>query len=126
MAEFDFGNVSVETDELPKRAGGRTRKIQDNPFVAPVQESYDTETGRAVKVPKSAVKDAERLIRQAAADLGLGVRIVYSMDPKSEEFAKAANNKMIKISFQGQVKRKYAPRKNGAVTVTQAADTPQS
>lgn len=109
MADFDFSALTAETAELPKRDGGRTRKIQDNPFVRFVQDSYDTKSGRAVTVPKSVLKDTERLIRTAAADLGLGVRIVTSL--KGEALEKAGATKQIKVSFQGQEKRKYAPRK---------------
>lgn len=118
MAEFDFSALTVETTELPKRDGGRTRKIQDNPFVRFVQDSYDTKTGRAVSVPKSVLKDTLRLVRQAAADLGLGVRIVTSL--KGEALEKAGATKQIKVSFQGQEKRKYAPRQSqGGQTPTQ-------
>jgi len=110
MSDFDFLNgLSVTETELPKREGGRQRKIQDNPFVPWVQESYNTRTGRAVEVPNEHVKKTEYLIRQAAEDLGLGVRIVFSLDKEARE--KAPKNKKVRVSFQGQEKRKYSPRK---------------
>jgi len=115
-AEFDFSALSVEETELPKREGGRTRAIQDNPFVKFVQDSYDSKLGRAVTVPKAHVKDTIRLVRQAAAELGLGVRIVTSL--KGEALEKAANNKNIKVSFQGQEKRKYSERKPKEAVIT--------
>lgn len=109
MSDFDFSNLSATETELPKREGGRTRVVQDNPFVPWVQESYNTGTGRAVEVPNEMVKKTEYLIRQAAEDLGIGVRVVMSLDKEARE--KAPKNKKVRVSFQGQEKRKYSPRK---------------
>ena len=107
---FDFSALSVEDAELPARQGaGRQRKVQNNPFLAPVQESYDKGVGKAVTVPNAQCKDAEYLIRQAAADLGIGVRVVFSLDKEARE--KAAKNKNVTISFQGKEKRAYKGRK---------------
>lgn len=112
---FDFSALSVEDAELPARQGaGRQRKVQNNPFVAPVQESYEKGVGKAIKVPNSQVKDAEYLIRQAAADLGIGVRVVFSLDKDARE--KAAKNKIVEIKFQGKEKRKYNGRKTANAT----------
>jgi hypothetical protein len=109
MSDFDFSSLSAEVTELPKREGGRTRKIQNNPFLPWVQESYSTGTGRAVEVPNEHVKRTEYLIRQAAEDLGIGVRVVMSLDKEARD--KAPKNKKVRVSFQGQEKRKYEPRK---------------
>ena len=123
-AEFDFSSLSVQEDELPKRAGGRTKTIKDNPFVKWVGDSNSDGKGRAVTIPKSQLKQTERLIRDAARELGLGVRVVTSL--KGEALEKAANNKNIKVQFQAQPKKKYAPRKrqgenwDGAVTAPSA------
>lgn len=107
--EFDFGSLAPAEVELPKREGGRTRVVQDNPFVPWVSESYNTKTGRAVEVPNEQVKRTEYLIRQAAEDLGIGVRIVCSLDKDAR--AKAPKNKKVKVSFQGQEKKRYGARK---------------
>jgi hypothetical protein len=121
MAEFDFSSLTAEETTLPAAGGGKTREIQDNPFVKFVQESYNTKTGRAVTVPNEMVKKTEYLIRQAAEDLGIGVRIAYSLDKEARE--KAPKNKNVKVMFQGKEKRKYAPRKNKAeVTPEQAVN----
>ena len=117
MPDFDFSSLNVTETELPKREGGRTRKVQNNPFIAPVQESYNSGTGRAVEVPNEQCKAVEYLIRQAAEDLGLGVRVVFSLDKESRE--KAPKNKKVRVSFQGQEKRQYSPRKR------RSADTPE-
>lgn len=113
--EFDFGKLTPEATELPQREGGRTREVEDNPFIPWVQESYNSETGRAVTVPNEMVKKTEYLIRQAAKDLGLGVRIVTSLT--KEEMTKAAKNRNVKVSFQGQKKRNYSPRKRKGETL---------
>lgn len=109
MTDFDFSALSVTETALPKREGGRARIIQDNPFIPWVQESYSTGTGRAVEIPNEMFKQTEYLIRHAAIDLGIGVRVVCSLDKVARE--KAPKNKKIRVSFQGQEKRKYSPRK---------------
>lgn len=112
MAEFSFDNITAEKTELPKRAGGRTRKVQSNPFLSMVQESYNDGMGRKITIPNEHYKDAEYLIRQAAADLGLGVRIVASLT--KEEREAAPKNKKVDVQFQGQKKRNYTPRNKSA------------
>lgn len=108
MSDFDFSALAPVKTEMPARQGGRTRTVQDNPFIPWVQESYSEKTGRAVEVPNEMVKKTEYLIRQAAEDLGIGVRVVMSLDKEARE--KAPKNKKVRISFQGQDKRKYSPR----------------
>lgn len=120
---FDFSNLSAEVTELPKTTRpGRERKFRENPFVPWVRESYETKTGRAVTVPNAAVKETEYLIRQAATELGIGVRIVCSLDKEARE--KAPKNRNVKVSFQGKEKRKYNGRKkNGAESTDTAASS---
>lgn len=105
---FDFSALSVETAELPPRAGGREKKFRDNPFTTVLRESFDTKTGRKVEVPKAQLKDLEYLLRSAATELGIGVRIVKSLT--GEALEKAANNKKITVQFQGQKKKQYTKR----------------
>lgn len=142
MNTFDFSAVTAEPAELPARTSGKERKYKENPFRNFVKDSWDTKTGRAVTLPKVQVKDAEYLIRQAAADLGLGIRIVR-VNPSSgtqmtaDAFEKAANNKNVKIQFQAQPKRKYSARtpknevelnqpETGTAPEPEASETPAS
>lgn len=117
--EFSFlDSLQVEEAvELPKvnrtGGGGRERAVQDNPFVQTLQDSYQTDMGKAVTVPARHAVKTEYLIRQAAEDLGIGVRVVRIVD--GERVEKAAlkdlnQNKNVKIMFQGQKKRAYSPR----------------
>lgn len=130
MAEntgFEFlANLKAEETALPevKRAGGgngRARVVQDNPFIPWLQESKEKEIGKAVTVKASQAKKTEYLIRQAAADLGLGVRVVHIVDGKEITVRKASGeekseletlhpNKTVRIMFQAQKKRKFANR----------------
>lgn len=130
MAEntgFEFlSNLKAEETALPeiKRAGGgngRERVVQDNPFVPWLQESKEKEIGKAVTVKASQAKKTEYLIRQAAADLGLGVRVVHLVDGKEIKVRKSADeekseletlhpNKSVRVMFQAQKKRKFANR----------------
>lgn len=125
MAENEFGflsNLQAEETELPKRSatgGGRARMVQDNPFVQWVSESNTDGKGRSVTVPARHATKTEYLIRQAAEDLGLGVRIVRMVDGESVEKSAVKDlnpNKNVKLMFQGQKKRAYKPRakKNAA------------
>jgi hypothetical protein len=118
MTDFLSG-LSVETAELPKGEGGRGRKVKDNPFTQWVSDSYATESGRSVTVPGANVKEAAYLIRQAAQDLGLGVRVVAlnskgdKLDVKTiQEMAEKGSTAKVKVMFQGKDKRKYSPRKS--------------
>jgi hypothetical protein len=135
MAEstgFEFlSNLQAEETTLPeiKRAGGgngRERAVQDNPFVGWLSETWDAETltskaGKAVTVKASQARKTEYLIRQAAQDLGLGVRVVHMVDGKEIKVRKGAGeekaeldtlhpNKNVKVMFQAQKKRKFANR----------------
>lgn len=123
MAEFDFSALSVEEAELPAIQRGRSRAIEDNPFLAPVGESYTDGKGRAVKVPNEHYKTTERLIRQAAQDLGLGVRVVPSLNKDERE--KAAKNKMVTVKFQGQQKRNRRTKAE-MQEANATAETPQN
>lgn len=139
MAEktgFEFlSNLQAEETALPEiqRAGGgngRTRVVQDNPFVPWLQESKEKEIGKAVTVKASQAKKTEYLIRQAAQDLGLGVRVVHMVDGTEVKVRRAQGeeksqleslhpNKSVRIMFQAQKKRKFANRTrkaNGAET----------
>jgi hypothetical protein len=115
MTDFDFANLTPEVAELPKReGGGRTASelVKNNPFRKFVSDTYNEEgsTGMAVTVPKSQLKTTQRLIRKAAEDLGIGVRIVTT--PKSaEELNKLGDDKPVKVLFKGQKKKKFATRK---------------
>lgn len=104
MAEFDFSTLTVEETELPGVRRGRTRHIEHNPFLGPVGDSYNDGKGRAVKVPNEHYKTTENLIRRAAEDLEIGVRVVPSLT--AEERDKAPKNKTVTVKFQGQPKRK--------------------
>ena len=137
MAEQDaysfLDSIKVETTELPQRTGnngaGRERAVQNNPFVQPVSESEKTKTGRGVTVAARHAVKTVYLIRQAAADLALGVRVVLMVDGEKVEqkaIKELNKNKNVRILFQGQPKRKYSPRrsKKNAETIepTEPAD----
>lgn len=129
---YEFlSNLSAEETELPeiKRAGGgngRERKVQDNPFLGWLGETWDADTqtskaGKAVTVKAGQARKTEYLIRQAAQDLGLGVRVVHMVDGKEITVRKAQGeekaeldtlhpNKNVKVMFQAQKKRKFANR----------------
>lgn len=115
--ELELGNLTIEETSLPARTSGRNRKYADNPFRDHVNQSYHTGTGRSVTVPKKQVGEVVYLIRQAAADLGLGVRIVH-MGAKGdtvlskEDLDKASDSRMIRVAFQGQEKRKYEKKES--------------
>lgn len=118
MTDFLSG-LSVTTAELPKSAGGRGRKVKDNPFTAWVSESYADGQGRSVTVPGANVKEAAYLIRSAADDLGLGVRVV-ALNSKGakltadqiKDMAEKGSTAQVKVMFQGKDKRSYTPRKS--------------
>lgn len=114
MSEFDFSALSAAPAELPKREGGKPPIVQNNPFVDWVQQSYadfkaGKPAGRKVTVPNEQVKRTMYLIRQAAEKLGVGVRIVCSLDDEARK--KAARNKNVDVMFQGKEKRAYSERK---------------
>lgn len=130
MAEntgFEFlSDLQAEETALPEiqRAGGgngRQRVVQDNPFVPWLQESKEKEIGKAVTVKAGQARKTEYLIRQAAQDLGLGVRVVHIVDGNEVKVRKAQGeekaeldtlhpNKKVKVMFQAQKKRKFANR----------------
>jgi hypothetical protein len=136
MADNDFSfldNLSAADAELAPitRSGGdsngRQRAVQNNPFVAWLQDSKEKEIGKAVTVPARQAKQTEYLIRQAAADLALGVRVVRIVDGEAIKDKKALDalhpNKKVTMQFQAQKKRKYAPRPSRSVSTT-VAETP--
>lgn len=116
MADFLSG-LKAETAELPKAEGGRGRKVKDNPFTAWVSDSYADGKGRSVTVPGANVKEAAYLIRSAADDLGLGVRVVAQNSKgvkltveQIKDMAEKNSTAQVKILFQGKDKRNYTPR----------------
>lgn len=119
MTDFLSG-LSVKTAELPKAEGGRGRKVKDNPFTAWVRESYADGNGRSVTVPGANAKEACYLIRSAANDLGLGVRVVVTdskgnkLDAKTvADHAEKGSKANVNVMFQGKEKRSYTPRNAG-------------
>jgi hypothetical protein len=117
--EFAFlETLSAEDTELPSvnrsGGGGRSRAVQDNPFVPWLSESHQTGKGKSVTVPANQAVRTEYLIRQAAEDLGIGVRVVRLVDGSQVDKAAIKElhpNKKVKVMFQGQKKRAYSPRK---------------
>lgn len=117
MTDFlsSLSTLTVETTELPARAGGgRGRKVKDNPFTPWLSESWADKTGRSVTVPGANVREAEYLIRAAAADLGVGVRIVRTdargnvlTKEDTDKLVESKSTKNVKVMFQAQEKRKY-------------------
>jgi hypothetical protein len=123
MAEtpaFDFAALQVEEAEVPKIKRGRDSQVDYNPFIKWLEDSYADRTGRAVTVPKNQLKTTIRLIRTAGQELGIGARIVTSL--KGEALEKAANNKNIKVTFQGQTKKKYTKRAKDAEPTRKTMD----
>jgi hypothetical protein len=136
---FEFlQNLAAEEAELPRitRAGGgngRQRLVQDNPFVKWLQEGYNSQepnnsVGKQVKVPARHARKTEYLIRQAAEDLNIGVRVVFMVDGEVLKGGRTAlkdinANKTVAILFQGQRKRKFAPRRRR--NTTPLDDAPQ-
>jgi len=132
MTEVNFlAGLTAQTAELPKRTGGRGRKVKDNPFTPWVSDSYASQSGRSVTVPGMNAKDATYLVRSAAQDLGLGVRIVAT-DSKGKTLDAAAlksleekkSTAQVKVLFQGQDKRSYTPRKSTDKPAQATAETP--
>jgi len=128
MTDFLTG-LSAETAELPKAEGGRGRKVKDNPFTNWVRESYSDGKGRSVTVPGGNAKEACYLIRSAANDLGLGVRVVVT-DSKGKkldaatvaDLAEKESKAQTKVMFQGKEKRSYTPRNAGENAGTLSAN----
>lgn len=128
MSDFLSG-LSVETAELPKSEGGRGRKVKDNPFTAWVRDSYADGNGRQVTVPGANAKEACYLIRQAAQDLGLGVRVValnakgVKLDAKTvANLAESKSTAKVTVMFQGKEKRAYERRQGTTATGTTPAE----
>jgi len=128
MSDFLTG-LSAAPAELPKAEGGRSRKVKDNPFTAWVRESYADGNGRSVTVPGENVKEAVYLVRSAANDLGLGIRVVVT-DSKGNkldaakilELSEKGSKAQVKVLFQGQDKRRYTPRQGTTATGTTPAE----
>lgn len=127
MSDFLSG-LSAAPAELPKAEGGRDRKVKDNPFTNWVRESYNDGQGRSVTVSGANAKEACYLIRSAANDLGLGVRVVAQnskgdkLDAKTvADMAEKGSTAKVKILFQGKEKRQYTPR--GSAPVAESTPT---
>lgn len=125
MSDFLSG-LSVEIAELPK---SESRKVKDNPFSAWIRDSYADGNGRQVTVPGANVKEACYLIRQAAKDLGLGVRVValdakgVKLDAKTvANLAESKSTAKVTVMFQGREKRAYERRQGTTATGTTPAE----
>lgn len=128
MSDFLTG-LSAAPAELPKSEGGRGRKVKDNPFTAWVRESYADGNGRQVELNGANAKEACYLIRQAAQDLGLGVRVVVlnskgvKLDAKSvADMADKNSTAKVRVMFQGKEKRAYERRQGTTATGTTPAE----
>lgn len=128
MSDFLSG-LTAETATLPKSEGGRGRKVKDNPFAQWVKDSYADGQGRSVTVPGANAKEACYLIRQAAQDAGLGVRVVaqngkgVKLDAKTvSDLAEKKSTAQVKILFQGKEKRAYERRQGTTATGTTPAE----
>jgi len=128
MSDFLSG-LSATPAELPKAEGGRGRKVKNNPFVAWVRESYADGNGRQVVVPGANAKEAAYLIRSAANDLGLGVRVVVQDSKGNKLDAKAVaglaekgSKANVTVLFQGKDKRSYSRREGTTATGTTPAE----
>lgn len=102
-SSFDFGSVKVDkTDEL----SGQSRSNRDpkaNPFYAPLAESRAAKNeGRKVTVPANAGAKAIYLMRQAADDQRIGVRVVVK-GPNGKQITPA---RRIKDKTTGKVTQK--------------------
>lgn len=135
-SDFDLGSIAIEDeDSLPTVSrGGRLVAMRDaNPFTAAVWQSYELEQVKGVTVPGGTpLRDAYQLIRWAADDQGIGVRIVvitengagdivrnYSRGKGAEKVViddslnrafKGEIDGLFRVKFQGQVRKVY---KNG-------------
>lgn len=71
---LNLSALTAEDTEIAKVA--RQSKSADSPFVQWLTESQAQETGKAVTVPGSQVREVVYLIRAAANHLGIGSRVV--------------------------------------------------
>lgn len=129
MAGIDFANLTAtDTDTLP--ATRRSDTLAQTPFPGWIAESYERKIGKRVVVPANAVGQVKGLIRKAAANVGLGVRITleeansgnpldwYSKNREAfvvrpaegDEVVKVPGNLNVAVKFQAQDKRKYEKR----------------
>lgn len=91
---FDFASLEAETvDTLPK--GEHAKAVDSTPFPSWVQETYETDTAKAVTVPTEQVKATKALVRQAAARHALGARIRERDN----------GNGTVTVTFKGATKR---------------------
>ncbi|HEY1213245.1 MAG TPA: hypothetical protein VGE93_06400 [Bryobacteraceae bacterium] len=124
---FDFGNIAAEeVEESPEASGGKRRKYEVNPFEQWVKESYETGNGKQVVLPPKAVKDALKLIRDAAEDLGIGARTrLYNKGQRlnQNETDALAPQAKVTVKFWGTEKKNYNPRKTSA-TVEETVPAP--
>lgn len=90
---IDFSKLDAADATLPK--GTRGSVLDGTPFVAWITDSKDRGVAKAVTVPVDAEKQTVYMIRQAAAQIDSGVRIV----------ADQPNGGNVKITFQAKAKR---------------------
>lgn len=96
---MDFSSLAApKAAELPKSGNGGM--LAGTPFVGWVRESRDNgNKGRETTVPVAAVTQVVYLLRQAAAELGCGIRVVPG----------PAKNGSVVVKFQAKDKRKHTP-----------------
>lgn len=98
---IDYSALTASEAVMPKSERGGI--LDGTPFVDWMKESRAQEKAKSVTVPSAAVSQTVYLVRQAAARIGSGVKIVADK-PKGGN---------VKITFQARDKRKVAsgPRK---------------
>lgn len=115
---FDFGNLAAEeVEEGPEASGGKRRKYETNPFEKWLMESYNSGNGKQVVLPPKAVKDALKLIRDAAEDNEIGARTrLYAKGQRvnQNEVDALAPQVKVTIKFWGTEKKQYTPRGGSA------------
>jgi hypothetical protein len=93
---FDASALTVQDAELPKQT--RSGNAGPNPFLPVLTASKDHgNAGKSVNVPAGNVGQVQYLIRRAAADLGVGSRIVLR-NSKGDTLDKAALKSMPKTA----------------------------
>ncbi len=73
-----------------------TTAAKDNPFIAHLQASYDSKTGKSVTVPEANADEVMYLVRQASNALNIGARVVKSEPVRGK----------VTVTFAGKDRRK--------------------